>query len=186
MMYSQQTPHNMNDPAISSPHSADQRLWNAVLTAIFVFLFFVLASIVWSVRGALPKELPPFDFVLLCLATFRAIRLVAYDKIFLFVRDYFEKSERGFKRAVFNLLQCPWCVGIWAALGLTFGYFVFPVAWYFILLLALAGVGSFIQILINQIGWRAEQIMNDVEGREPSISSTPAGKSGVRVVGPRC
>lgn len=154
--------------------------------AIFVFLFFVLASIIWSVRGSLPQTIPPFDFILLCLATFRSVRLVAYDKILLFVRDYFEQSEKGFKRAMFNLLQCPWCVGIWIALGLTFGYFVFPVAWYFILLLALAGVGSFMQIVINLIGWRAEQTMNDVEGGQLATSSTPAAKPGVRVVGPRC
>ena len=172
--------------AISSPHSRDQQVWNAVLMAVLVFLFFVLSSIVWSVRGYLPYEIPAFDFILLCLATFRAIRLVAYDKIFLFVRDYFERSEKGFKRAMFNLLQCPWCVGIWIALGLTFGYFVFPVAWYFILLLALAGVGSFLQIIVNLLGWRAEQIMNEVEGGQPTTSNTLAAKPGVRVVGPRC
>ncbi len=45
-----------------------------------------------------------------------------------------------------------------------FFYMLTPYAYFPILILALAGVATFIQLFANMIGWKAEQLKQDVEG----------------------
>jgi hypothetical protein len=68
------------------------------------------------------------------------------------VRDYFGQFEKGPRRAIHSLLGCPWCSGTWMAILVAYLYFLVPIAWPFLLVLALAGMGSFIQIVIWRIG----------------------------------
>jgi hypothetical protein len=64
---------------------------------------------------------------------------------------------RGLRKVIGNLLACPWCVAVWVAAGLTYVYFLIPpVAWLFILVLAIAEIGSLLQTF-STIMVRAEK-----------------------------
>jgi hypothetical protein len=151
----------------------DQDFWNVIYSALFLVFCFVLVKILISVRGSLPTVISLFDVALITLATFRLTRLFVYDKITRFVRDffflapesyteegvtYFAKKERmhGPLRTVYELLTCPWCFSVWAATVVVFFYFLSPTAWLPILILAISGVASVMQITANAIGWAAE------------------------------
>lgn len=131
--------------------SVSQHMWHFFSMLIFIFLF---SSILYylNVQNRLVKDIPLFDFFLLVLATFRMIRLFTYDIVMDFARDYFKKFDSGPGKTIWQLLDCPWCSGVWVALIIFALYFFHPVFWYFILVLALAGAASFVQITIWRIG----------------------------------
>ncbi|HZQ36525.1 MAG TPA: DUF1360 domain-containing protein [Dehalococcoidia bacterium] len=76
----------------------------------------------------------------MALATFRASRLVAYDKIFSGERSLFTRTApdasgigkttlprgRGSRRAIDELIACPVCNGTWIAAVLLYGLRLFP------------------------------------------------------------
>ena len=132
--------------------------WNFLFS---VFFLFVLAAAVYCVRaltGGYPSEVPVFDAILMAFATLRITRLIVYDKIARWFRELFVRGDNGFIYTVRDLLECPWCIGFWSALAISFSYFVFPWAWFVIFFLALAGAGSLLQIIANGVGWRAETL----------------------------
>ena len=158
----------------------DQGMWNFLFSLLFITVFGTALWYLWE-EGRLPIAIPVFDFVLITLATFRLTRLFVYDKITQFVRDLFLRKEilegnpgewvmvrhayvRGPFRTISELLACPWCFGVWAAATVAFFYFLTPYAWWPILVLAIAGVGTFLQLLSNMIGWKAEELKDKVEG----------------------
>jgi len=54
----------------------------------------------------------------------------------------------GMRRVIGDLLSCPWCVGVWVSAGLIYFYFFVPyIAWLFILILAIAEIGSLTQTI---------------------------------------
>lgn len=126
----------------------------------FSLLFFVLAigAIVHlDMNDLLPTWIPIFDFFLLVLATFRLTRLFVYDSITAFIRGWFYgQSKTSFLGTMGTLINCPWCTGLWFALVLSYFYFITPYAWFLILFLGIAGLGTLMQILVNWIGWSAE------------------------------
>lgn len=150
----------------------NQYFWNFAFVVFFFFLLLASIVIIRNQYGGFPTSIPMFDVVLIIFAVFRLTRLFVYDKIVEFVRDWFLKVEeeyrdgsivavrrkfdRGVRRAVSDLFDCPWCISVWMALALVFLYFFSPVFWYVILLLAISGAASFLQILSNLVGWDAE------------------------------
>ena len=155
----------------------DQYFWNVVFLAFFICLVF-MATVILDGEAYKPyAELTLLDYTLITLASFRIIRAVIYDKIFAFFREQFydateykgkvvlTKPEAGPRRTLADLLSCPWCFGVWAAAMVTFFYLLTPYAFYPTLFLALSAAASFLQILSNLIGWKAEQAKLDVEGR---------------------
>lgn len=139
-------------------------IWNFVFSAFFVV---VLAAAGWymkEARGGYLVSVPPFDALLMALATFRITRLIVYDKIARWFRDLF-LYEGGFFETVQDLLSCPWCIGIWSSLVVVFCYFLYDWAWFVIFFLALAAAGSFLQIIANAVGWKAEHTKQQVEER---------------------
>jgi hypothetical protein len=151
----------------------DQDFWNIFYSILFILFSYGLFKILIAVRGSVPTSISLFDLVLVVLATFRLTRLFVYDKITRFIRDlffhsneayteqgvtYFEKKERihGPLRTIYELLTCPWCFSIWAGLMVIFFYFLTPFAWLPILILAVSGIASLIQIFANMLGWAAE------------------------------
>lgn len=156
------------------------KTWNMVATALFlvlaVFGFFFLQQ-----NNLLAREIPLFDFFILSLATFRLIRLFVYDNITLFIRESFMDTKRvcyaetgeeyvervpsrnALKRTIDKLFGCPWCMGVWLAAVAVFFYFSFPEMWVIFLILAVAGLGSALQIFTNMIGWIAESKKMQVE-----------------------
>lgn len=155
----------------------DQYFWNMVFLGFFAVLAFlatvILDSMAWKPYG----DLTLFDATLITLASFRIVRAVVYDKIFAFLREQFYdvheekgkvmlvKPERGPRRTIADLLSCPWCFGVWATAMVSFIYLLTPFAFYAIFFLALSAVASFLQILSNFVGWKAEGAKLDVEGR---------------------
>ena len=152
----------------------DQNFWNFIYSVLFIVVFITLLYILLKNNGELPTFIPLFDLVLIILATFRLTRLFVYDKITRFIREFFthreeisteegttyfltNEPESGPRRAAYDLLTCPWCFSVWAATFTVFFYFLTPYAWFPILVLAVSGVGSLIQITANMIGWKAEE-----------------------------
>jgi hypothetical protein len=139
------------------------KLWNFLFSVFFVL---VLAAAVWEmkeIRGGFLVSVSPFDAIMMMFATFRITRLVVYDRITLWFREFFTDRKSAFMTVVADLLQCPWCIGIWAALAVVFFYFVYVWAWSVIFFLALAGAGSLLQVISNAVGWRAEQLKKTTE-----------------------
>lgn len=152
----------------------DQNFWYIVYSLFFLV---VATSMIYSLyvrNGQLPTSISLFDLGLIILATFRLTRLFVYDKITHFLRDmfqhveevytqegvtYYAKTERtsGPLRTAYELLICPWCFSIWAALFVTYAYFLnTQLFWLPILIFAISGLGTAIQIWVNMIGWTAE------------------------------
>jgi len=151
-------------------------LWN-----IFFGLFFaalVLMGVYWlEETGRFTTWVPLGDFVLMALALFRLIRLTSYDLITKFIRDAFIGVPKdSFLGTLGSLINCPWCVGLWWSFFMVFAYFASPYTWPVILILALAAVASFLQILANLAGWAAEEKKRAVLGAaNPSGSTSTCG-----------
>lgn len=87
-----------------------------------------------------PQELPPWDVVLLGTATYKVSRLLTRDRITSFLRAPFtrradegeagevvdEPRGEGLRRAVGDLLSCPFCTSAWAAGALVCCYAAAP------------------------------------------------------------
>jgi hypothetical protein len=129
----------------------EQDFWHLVFSVVFVFLV-VLLTYYLKINDKMIYEIPTFDFIVLVLATFRLIRLFTYDDVTEYIRNYLAKFEKGPKRVLYNLLDCPWCTGVWMSFVVATLYMAVPYSWIFLLILATAGAGSFIQITIWKIG----------------------------------
>jgi len=102
------------------------------------FLACVAGFVAWlrSSGRQLPERVDPTDLALMTLATHKASRLITKDRVTSFLRSPFtrytgeagpsEVSEeprgRGLRRAVGELLVCPYCTGQWVATALVAGY----------------------------------------------------------------
>lgn len=89
---------------------------------------------------ALPDRVEPGDIVLLSIATHKASRLVARDRVASTIRAPFTRFQddagpaevdeqargHGLRLAVGELLICPYCLGMWIATGLLAGLLVAP------------------------------------------------------------
>ncbi len=149
----------------------NENFWNFIFSVVFII---VLVGALWymkSVRGFYLGAVPPFDALLLALASFRVTRLVVYDKISRWFRDLFENANNGLSHTTHDLLGCPWCIGFWSALILVVAYFTQPWAWSVIFFLAVAGLGSLVQLYANQIGWRAENLKLDAKAKETNLNA---------------
>ena len=130
--------------------------WNIVFSLFFAALLFLGMKWLYE-NGKMVTSISTVDFFLITLATFRLIRLFSYDLITKFLRDAFSLApHNSFLGTLGALLHCPWCTGLWFSAFVLFFYLATPLAWPLILVLALAGTASFIQILANLVGWTAE------------------------------
>ncbi|MGW3466519.1 DUF1360 domain-containing protein [Streptomyces olivaceoviridis] len=92
-------------------------------------------------RGVrLPQQVPPWDVALLGAAAYKTSRVLAKDKITSFLRAPFtrradegEASEvmdeprgDGLRRAVGDLVSCPFCVAAWTTGALVCSYAASP------------------------------------------------------------
>ncbi|GAA2430259.1 DUF1360 domain-containing protein [Streptomyces glaucus] len=97
----------------------------------------VLFAAVARHRGLrLPDRVPPWDVALLGTATFKASRLLTKAKVTSFLRAPFTRREgfgeggevmdtsrgSGLRRAVGDLVSCPFCTSAWVAGALVGGY----------------------------------------------------------------
>ncbi len=111
-----------------------------------------------------------FDFFLLSLATYRAGKLVAGDKVMEPVRAPFvenkggepddeevEPKGGGVQRAIGELIACSTCVGTWAAAFLVYGLKVAPLPTRAVMLiLAVAGAAEIAEKTVGAASMIAE------------------------------
>ena len=153
----------------------DQYFWNFVFSAFFILLV-VMGAIILDTESRIPyEELKTIDLVLITLASWRLTRLFVYDHISKFIREQFldvvkvgrgyrlEKPPSGPRRTIADLFACPWCFGVWAAAFVTFCYLLTSFAVFPVLLLAVAGVATLLQLLSNLVGHQAEKLKRESE-----------------------
>jgi len=153
----------------------DQYLWNFIFSVFFLVLVVMGAIVLHSESRIAVADLTITDFLLITLATWRLVRLFVYDAITKFFREQFwdakllktkvilEKPARGPRRTIADLLSCPWCFGVWAGAVVTFFYLYTPYAFFPVLFLAVSAVATFLQLLSNLVGHRAEQAKLETE-----------------------
>ncbi len=123
-----------------APHEDKPLAGYGVLMSVFLTLATTFAA--WFRRSGreLPDRIDGRDLFLLTLASHKASRLIAKDKVTSAIRAPFasyqgdagpgEVSEkprgRGLRRVVGELLVCPYCLGMWTSGFLTAGLLVAP------------------------------------------------------------
>ena len=110
---------------------------HAILTAAYNGSVLALAVAQTRSGRPLPDRFPAGDLALLSVATYKLSRLIAKDRITSFMRAPFTRykgeSERpgevseeprgqGLRRAIGELLVCPYCLAQWVATGLLATY----------------------------------------------------------------
>ena len=110
-----------------------ERTTYVTLIGLFVGLFGVVAAHKRKASGQL--TVGALDLVTIGFATFRAGRVVAFDRVTEPLRapvtetepDDFGAGENvvaegaGMRKAIGELMSCPTCVGTWVAAGLVYG-----------------------------------------------------------------
>ena len=126
-----------------------EQMWNLFFVCFFAVIL-VLTGVMFRINNIDIKRIGYYELTLMILASFRLIRLIVYDQIMQYIRDYASsKSNVGFFSAMATLLACPWCVGIWVAPVVVFIAFYIPYGDLFILVFAISGVATIIQLLSN-------------------------------------
>ncbi|MFF8973890.1 DUF1360 domain-containing protein [Streptomyces sp. NPDC014995] len=101
----------------------------AVLAGTFTTAAAVYAGVARRRGIQLPHHVPPWDVALLGTATYKAARLLSRDKVTSFLRAPFTRRKgqalgaevmdeprgTGVRRAVGDLVSCPFCVSVWVA-----------------------------------------------------------------------
>lgn len=112
----------------------------AILVAIFNGLLATGLLARSCARGPLPERIAPQDLALFALATQKLSRVITKDKVTSALRAPFTEVEgkggageleergrgRGLRRAIGDLLTCPFCLGTWIASGIVYGYMFNP------------------------------------------------------------
>lgn len=135
-----------------------------------------MGSIILETEARIPlADLGLTDYVLITLASWRLTRLFVYDVVTRWFREQFwdvkkigkghrlEKPKTGPRRTLADLLDCPWCFGVWATATVVFFYLITPYAVFPVIVLALSSVATFLQLVANMVGHKAEQLKNQNE-----------------------
>jgi hypothetical protein len=112
----------------------------AVLMGAFTSLSAAFAAWFRASGRELPDRVDARDLALVTVATHKASRLVAKDRVASPVRAPFTRFEhdagpgevsesargRGLRRAIGELLVCPYCMAVWISAAFTAGLLVAP------------------------------------------------------------
>lgn len=112
----------------------------AALVAVFNALLATTLLARKCAREPLPERVAPKDLALFALATQKLSRVITKDKVTSAFRAPFTEVEgkggpgeieerakgRGLRRAIGELLTCPFCLGTWIASGFIYGYIFSP------------------------------------------------------------
>ncbi|OPA75755.1 sporulation protein [Paenibacillus selenitireducens] len=108
------------------------------------------------------------QLIVLSLASFRFTHLLVYDDITAPIRRLFiqlstqtddqgqtttflEPKGKGIQHFIGQILLCHWCTGIWSALGLTLLIWLAPIAWWLLIILAVAGLAAIIESIVLRL-----------------------------------
>ena len=127
----------------------------AVLMGIFAASAGGFAAWFRASGRELPERVEARDLALVTVATHKASRLLSKDRVTSAVRAPFTRYEgdagpsevneaargRGLRRAVGELIVCPYCVGLWVSAAFAAGLLVAPrfTRWFAAVLAALFG-----------------------------------------------
>lgn len=137
------TAHRTQDLPALAGHSPDQERplgGYAVLTGAFLGLAAGFSAWIRRSGRALPDRIDARDLALITIASHKTSRLITKDRVTSAVRAPFtryqddagpgEVSEAargsGLRRAIGELLVCPYCIGLWIAAAFTAGLIVVP------------------------------------------------------------
>ena len=113
----------------------------AALIGVFAGLVGGFSAWLRATGRELPERVPASDLALLTVATHKASRLIARDRVTSAVRAPFTEVEagaharggrkerpagRGARRAVGELMLCPYCLSVWIASVFAAGLVVAP------------------------------------------------------------
>lgn len=112
----------------------------ALLTGTFVALAGSFAAWFRGSGRELPERMAARDMALIAVAASKLSRLVAKDRVTSVARAPFTRFEKdagpgevsesargsGLRRAIGELLVCPFCLGLWVSAALTAGLLVAP------------------------------------------------------------
>jgi hypothetical protein len=137
----------------------DEKFWNGVALLGFVALFSLCGAIIAAYGVTDFASIGPFDLAVMGLATFRLLHLLTFDKIFDSVRAAFmdrdgtrlKIAEQGWRRLVCEFMQCIWCTGMWSGLMVVTIYMLGPWGRFAAIVLAVAGLGSLLQVCSNAL-----------------------------------
>ena len=125
-----------NPTAPYSPEEPKPLGGYAILLLVFHALVALLVALRLRSRKRLPETIPAQDIVLLSIGTFKLSRLITKDKVTAAVRAPFTEYQEpggpaeveekargeGLRRAVGELLVCPYCISQWVATILLAAY----------------------------------------------------------------
>lgn len=148
-----------------------------VFILLWVGIYFLLTKGIIQFAG-----LGVIDILIIALASARLIRLVSFDSMFQFVRDFIGYKKKvveengmrmvvltpvgfGTRRLLSTLIDCVWCIGVWTSVVALLLYMAHPITTIITIVLAIATIGTGVQILISLIANKKEQIeyKNDKE-----------------------
>jgi Protein of unknown function (DUF1360) len=120
----------------------EQRPLAGYATLIALFGALVAGVSAWARRSGreLPERVASGDLVLIAVATHKASRLLTKDRVTSPVRAPFTRFEEdggpgeaeeqargsGLRRAIGELVICPYCLSMWIATGFAVGLFLAP------------------------------------------------------------
>lgn len=155
--------------------NSQQKFWNFMAT-LFYILLTVLLGFGLKYKGIKIEQIRIWEVFLLALASYRLTRILVFDKIFKFFRDFIRsKSKLYVFYVVREILGCPWCAGVWVALVNVAIYFLVPFGNLFIYLLAIAGIASFFVIFVNYFGLSVEEKQHIVKNLKEESDYTKPG-----------
>jgi hypothetical protein len=133
----------IQDAELFAGHSPEQERplgSYAALTGVFLTLTSAFLAWIRASGRELPERVSPGDLALITVATHKASRLIAKDRVTSAVRAPFTRFEgdagpgevsekargRGLRRAIGELVICPYCLGLWIAAAFAAGIAVAP------------------------------------------------------------
>jgi Protein of unknown function (DUF1360) len=146
-MASTDTPERIDNADLHDPEAERARKESeqpiasyATLTGLFAALCAAFAE--WMRRSGreLPERIGAADLLLITVGTHKLSRLITKDRVTSALRRPFTRYQedagpgeveeeargRGMRRALGELLICPYCVGMWIAAAFTAGLVVAP------------------------------------------------------------
>ncbi|MBN2481546.1 MAG: DUF1360 domain-containing protein [Bacteroidales bacterium] len=126
-----------------------QNAWN--FASLFVyFILLIITGFLLEKKGTDITKTSIKDLIMIVLASYRLTRIVVFEKIFKFFRDFIRTKE---KYAVLNtikfIITCPWCMGVWMSMIVVLLFFMVPFGKIIVYIMAISGVASFIIMLAN-------------------------------------
>jgi hypothetical protein len=144
-----------SDAVPSDDIREEQHFWSAIALLVYALLLAACLALVAEAGDIALANLGFFDLAVMGLAAFRLVHLITFDKIFEMVRTAFmdrhgaslKNAERGWRRLMCEFMQCIWCTGMWSGLIVVVAYCLGPWLRLAVLVLAVAGLGSLLQVV---------------------------------------